>query len=50
MEVLQLNVIVVINTGLGKTLIATLFLAKMCDLNPKHLGLSIVDRIPLVFQ
>ena len=49
-EVLQRNLIVVIKTGAGKTLIASMFLGRMCSLNPDRMGLMIVDRIPLVFQ
>ena len=49
-EALQRNVIVVIKTGAGKTLIASMFLGRMCSLNPDRIGLMIVDRIPLVFQ
>ena len=49
-EVLQRNLVAVIKTGAGKTLIASMFLAKMCSLNPKKMGLFIVDRVPLAFQ
>ena len=49
-EALQRNVIVVIKTGAGKTLIASMLLGRMCSLNPDRMGLMIVDRIPLVFQ
>ncbi|XP_057311884.1 uncharacterized protein LOC130649592 [Hydractinia symbiolongicarpus] len=49
-EALQRHLIVVIKTGAGKTLIASMFLGKMCSLNPGKMGLMIVDRIPLVFQ
>ena len=49
-EVLQRNLIVVMKTGSGKTLIASMFLARLCSLNPEKMGLMIVDRIPLVFQ
>ena len=49
-EGLQRNIVVVLNTGAGKTLIASMILAKMCKLNPGRMGLMIVDRVPLVFQ
>ena len=49
-EGLQKNIVVVLNTGAGKTLIASMILAKMCKLNPGRMGLMIVDRVPLVFQ
>ena len=49
-EVLQRNLVAVMKTGSGKTLIASMFLARMCSLNPEKMGLMIVDRIPLVFQ
>ena len=49
-EALQSNLIVVLNTGFGKTLIASMLIGRMCDLNPQKMGLMIVDRIPLVFQ
>jgi len=49
-EVLQRNLVVVLKTGAGKTLVASMFLARMCSLNPNKMGLMIVDRIPLVFQ
>ena len=44
------NTVIVLNTGAGKTLIASMILAKMCKLNPSRMGLMIVDRVPLVFQ
>ena len=49
-EGLQKNLVVVLDTGAGKTLIASMILAKMCKLNPGRMGLMIVDRVPLVFQ
>ena len=49
-EGLQRNIVVVLNTGAGKTLVASMILAKMCKLNPKRMGLMLVDRVPLVFQ
>ena len=49
-EVLQKNIVVALNTGAGKTLIASMILAKMCKLNPNRMGLMLVDRVPLVFQ
>ena len=44
------NLIVVIGTGMGKTLIASLVLHRMTKLNPQRIGVLIVDRIPLVYQ
>ena len=44
------NIVIVLNTGAGKTLIASMILAKMCKLNPSRMRLMIVDRVPLVFQ
>eukprot|EP00569_Conticribra_weissflogii_P000820 CAMPEP_0171357950 /NCGR_PEP_ID=MMETSP0878-20121228/46504_1 /TAXON_ID=67004 /ORGANISM="Thalassiosira weissflogii, Strain CCMP1336" /LENGTH=537 /DNA_ID=CAMNT_0011864007 /DNA_START=21 /DNA_END=1631 /DNA_ORIENTATION=+ len=49
-EVLLRNMIVVMPTGTGKTLLAALLIKKMKMLNPEHMGLFVVDRIPLVFQ
>ena len=49
-EALQRDLIVVLPTGYGKTLIASLVTAKMIELNPGYMVLFIVDRIPLVFQ
>ena len=49
-EGLQRNIVIVLNTGAGKTLIASMILAKMCELNSGRMGLMIVDRVPLAFQ
>ncbi|XP_065062019.1 uncharacterized protein LOC135688892 isoform X1 [Rhopilema esculentum] len=49
-EALQQDLVVVMDTGLGKTLIASMVIAKMKILNPNRMGLMLVDRIPLVFQ
>ena len=49
-EGLQKNIVVVLDTGAGKTLVASMILAKMRKLNPGRMGLMIVDRVPLVFQ
>ena len=49
-EGLQKNIVVVLNTGAGKTLIGSMILAKMCQLNPNRMGLMIVEKIPLAFQ
>ena len=49
-EGLQKNIVVVLHTGAGKTLIASMILAKMHQLNPTRMGLMLVDRVPLVFQ
>ena len=42
--------VVVLNTGAGKTLIASIILAKMHQINPTRMGLMLVDPVPLVFQ
>ena len=51
-EALSRNLIVVIPTGAGKTLVAALLLARMAQLNPSpgHMGLFIVESVPLVYQ
>ncbi|XP_065649338.1 uncharacterized protein LOC105846434 isoform X3 [Hydra vulgaris] len=49
-EALQNNLVVVLQTGFGKTLIASMLIGRMCELNPQKMGLMIVDRVPLVFQ
>lgn len=49
-ESLQRDLVAVLPTGAGKTLIASMLLKRMRQLNPKKMGLFIVDRIPLVFQ
>ena len=49
-EALQQDVVGVLPTGAGKTLIASMLLRRMKELNPEKMGLFIVDRIPLVFQ
>ena len=49
-EGLQKNIVVVLNTGAGKTFIGSMILAKMCQLNPNRMGLMIVEKIPLAFQ
>ena len=49
-EGLRRNIVVVLNTGAGKTLIASMILTKMCELNSGRMGLMIVDRVPLAFQ
>lgn len=41
------NTIIVIATGCGKTLIASMIMARMVDLNPARVALMVVDRIPL---
>ena len=40
----------VLPTGAGKTLIASMWLKRMRELNPEKMGLFVVDRIPLVLQ
>ena len=49
-ETLQRDLVAVLPTGAGKTLIASMLLKRMKELNPEKMGLFIVDRIPLVFQ
>ena len=49
-EALQKNIVVVLNTGAGKTIISSMILAKMCQLNPNRMGLVIVDKVALAFQ
>ena len=49
-EALQRDLILVLPTGYGKTLVASIALARMKQLNPDHMILFIVDRVPLVFQ
>ena len=49
-EALQKNIVVVLNTGAAKSLITSMILAKMCQLNPNRMGLMIVEKIPLAFQ
>ena len=49
-EGLQKNIVIVLNTGACKTLIGSMILAKMCQLNPNRMGLMIVEKIPLAFQ
>ena len=50
LETLQRDLVAVLPTGAGKTLIASMLLKRMKELNPEKMGLFIVDRIPLVFQ
>ena len=49
-EALSRNLIVVIPTGAGKTLVAALLLARMARLNPGHMGLFVAESVPLVYQ
>ena len=49
-EALQRDLILVLPTGCGKTLVASIAAARMKILNPGHMVLFLVDRIPLVFQ
>ena len=49
-EALQRDLVAVLPTGAGKTLIASMLLKRMKELNPEKMGLFIVDRIPLVYQ
>ena len=44
------DVILVMPTGSGKTLVSSMLLSRMAKENPSHLGLFLVNRIPLVFQ
>ena len=49
-EALQQNMIAVLPTGAGKTLIASMWLKRLKELNPEKIGLFVVDKIPLVKQ
>ena len=49
-EALQRDFVLVLPTGYGKTLVASLATARMKKLNPDSMVLFLVDRIPLVFQ
>ena len=49
-EGLQKRIVFVLNTGAGKTLVASMILAKLCKLNANGMGLMLVDRVPRVFQ
>ena len=49
-EALQRDFILVLPTGCGKTLVASIAAARMKSLNPGHMVLFLVDRVPLVFQ
>ena len=49
-EALLSDVILVLPTGLGKTLISSMLLSRMCRENGNRIGLFVVHRIPLVFQ
>eukprot|EP01034_Spumella_vulgaris_P022923 gene22923-29101_t len=44
------NLIVVIPTGAGKTLIAAMTMHRMKVLNPHRIAVMVVDRIPLAYQ
>lgn len=44
------NHVVVLPTGFGKTLIASLVMARMISMNPGRMALMLVDRLPLVEQ
>ena len=50
LEALLQDLIVVLPTGTGKTLIAAMLMHKLKILNPEYMVLFIVDRVPLVFQ
>ncbi|KAJ1397805.1 hypothetical protein B484DRAFT_257615, partial [Ochromonadaceae sp. CCMP2298] len=49
-EGLLRDCVVVLPTGCGKTLIASLLMARFRTLNPAKLVVMVVDRIPLVYQ
>ena len=49
-EALQRDLILVLPTGYGKTLVASICAARMKQLNPQSMVLFIVDRVPLVYQ
>lgn len=50
MEALGRDLILVVPTGGGKTLVAAMLMARIRALNPQRMGLFVVDRVPLVFQ
>ena len=50
LECLIRDLLVILPTGFGKTLIATMIICKLKVLNPSRMGLFVVDRVPLVFQ
>ena len=50
LEALQRDFVLVLPTGYGKTLVASLAAARMKQLNPRYMVLFIVDRVPLVYQ
>eukprot|EP00755_Sulcionema_specki_P031013 Sspe_Gene.95706::Locus_68020_Transcript_1_1_Confidence_1.000_Length_7047::g.95706::m.95706/K11699/RDR, RDRP; RNA-dependent RNA polymerase len=49
-ECMLRDTVVVMPTGAGKTLVSAMVLSRMARINPKLMGLVVVDRIPLVFQ
>ncbi|RHY39340.1 hypothetical protein DYB30_007578, partial [Aphanomyces astaci] len=49
-EALLRDILVVMPTGSGKTLVAAMVMQRMRQLNPTRLAIMVVDRIPLVFQ
>ena len=49
-EALQRDMILVLPTGCGKTLVSSLVAARMKSLNHNYMVLFLVDRVPLVFQ
>lgn len=50
LEALRQDLIVVMPTGAGKTLVAAMVVKRFKLLNPQHLAVFVVDRVPLVFQ
>jgi len=44
------NLIILIPTGFGKTMIASLVIKRMKLLNPSKLAVMVVDRVPLCYQ
>ena len=49
-EALRKDLVAVLPTGAGKTMIASMLVKRMREMDPERMGLFIVDRIPLVFQ
>ena len=49
-EALLNDTVLVLPTGSGKTLVASLVLGKMAELNPDKMGLFLVHRVPLICQ
>lgn len=49
-QALLQDLILILPTGMGKTLVACMLISKLKQLNPSYMALLLVDRVPLVFQ